>query len=85
KTTAISALCDEPAVQTDSSASDMTVVRLGYTTVAMDYGVIHFDEETKVQLYGTPGQESFNIMWEIMIKGSMGLVLILYNTIRNTL
>ena len=37
----------------------MTLVRKGYTTVAMDYGVIHLDEETKVHLYGTPGQERF--------------------------
>ena len=37
KTTAISALSDEPPVQTDASASDMTLVRKGYTTVAMDY------------------------------------------------
>ena len=50
KTTAISALSDEPPVQTDASASDMTLVRKGYTTVAMDYGVIHLDEETKVLL-----------------------------------
>ena len=62
KTTAISALSDEPPVQTDASASDITLVRKGYTTVAMDYGVIHLDEETKVHLYGTPGQERFNFM-----------------------
>ena len=43
KTTAISAFSDEPPVQTDASASDMTLVRKGYTTVAMDYGVIHLD------------------------------------------
>ena len=47
KTTAISALSDEPPVQTDASASDMTLVRKGYTTVAMDYGVIHLDEELR--------------------------------------
>ena len=80
KTTAISALSDEPPVQTDASASDMTLVRKGYTTVAMDYGVIHLDEETKVHLYGTPGQERFNFMWEILSQGSMGLVLLLDNT-----
>ncbi|MGN7029632.1 GTP-binding protein, partial [Neisseria sp. P0001.S003] len=34
KTTEISALSDEPPVQTDANASDMTQVRKGYTTVA---------------------------------------------------
>lgn len=85
KTTAISALSDEPPVQTDASAFDMTLVRKGYTTVAMDYGVIHLDEETKVHLYGTPGQERFNFMWEILSQGSMGLVLLLDNTRSNPL
>ena len=50
-------------------------------TVAMDYGVIRLDEDTKVHLYGTPGQERFNFMWEILSKGSMGLILLLDNTL----
>ena len=85
KTTAIAALSDEPPVQTDASASDMTAVRKGYTTVAMDYGLIQLDEHTKVHLYGTPGQERFDFMWEILSKGSMGLVLLLDNTRVNPL
>ena len=47
KTTAIAALSDEPPIQTDASASDMTAVRKGYTTVAMDYGLIQLDETPK--------------------------------------
>ena len=72
KTTAIAALSDEPPVQTDASASDMTAVRKGYTTVAMDYGLIQLDENTKIHLYGTPGQERFDFMWDILSQGSMG-------------
>ena len=85
KTTAIAALSDDPPVQTDASASDMTAVRKGYTTVAMDYGVIRLDENTKVHLYGTPGQERFDFMWGILSKGSMGLSLLLDNTRANPL
>ena len=85
KTTAISALSDDPPVKTDARASDMTLVRKGHTTVAMDYGVIRLDEDTKVHLYGTPGQERFNFMWEILSKGSMGLILLLDNTRANPL
>ena len=79
KTTAIAAISDEALVQTDASASDMTLDRKRNTTVAMDYGAISLDEDTKVHLYGTPGQERFNFMWEILSQGSMGLVLLLDN------
>lgn len=85
KTTAIAALSDDPPVQTDATASDMTQDRKGYTTVAMDYGVIRLDENTKVHLYGTPGQERFDFMWGILSKGSMGLILLLDNTRPNPL
>ena len=85
KTTAIAALSDDPPVKTDARASDMTLVRKGHTTVAMDYGVIRLDGDTKVHLYGTPGQERFNFMWEILSKGSMGLILLLDNTRANPL
>lgn len=85
KTTAIAAISDEAPVQTDASASDMTLDRKRNTTVAMDYGVISLDEDTKVHLYGTPGQERFNFMWEILSQGSMGLVLLLDNARTNPL
>lgn len=80
KTTAISAISDEPPITTDAMASDMTLARKDHTTVAMDYGVIYLDEETKVHLYGTPGQERFDFMWEILSTGALGLVLMLDNT-----
>ena len=63
----------------------MTAVRKGYTTVAMDYGLIQLDENTKVHLYGTPGQERFDFMWDILSQGSMGLILLLDNTRANPL
>lgn len=85
KTTAIAALSDDPPIQTDANASDMTAVRKGHTTVAMDYGVIRLDAHTKVHLYGTPGQERFDFMWGILSKGSMGLILLLDNTRANPL
>lgn len=80
KTTAIAAISDTPPITTDAAASDMTLNRKGHTTVALDYGSIKLDEETKVHLYGTPGQERFDFMWEILTNGGMGLVLLLDNT-----
>ncbi len=85
KTTAISAISDDPPIKTDAAASDMTLARKGHTTVAMDYGVIRLDEETKVHLYGTPGQERFDFMWEILSTGALGLILMLDNTRPNPL
>ena len=67
------------------SAAILNSLPSGHTTVAMDYGVIRLDGDTKVHLYGTPGQERFNFMWEILSKGSMGLILLLDNTRANPL
>jgi hypothetical protein len=80
KTTAIGAISDIPTVITDASASDMTLNRKGYTTVALDYGLLYLDDRTKVHLYGTPGQERFDFMWEILTNGGIGLILLLDNS-----
>ncbi len=80
KTTAISSISDIPIVSTDEAASDMTTSRKPNTTVAMDYGIMKLDNQSRVHLYGTPGQERFNFMWDILTEGGLGLVLLLDNT-----
>jgi len=80
KTTAIASISDIEPIRTDEHASDMTTRRKPATTVAMDYGMIRFGPKEKVHLYGTPGQERFDFMWEILTKGGIGLVLLLDNT-----
>jgi uncharacterized protein len=80
KTTAIASISDIEPIRTDESASDMTQKRKSNTTVAMDYGMIRIGPTEKVHLYGTPGQERFDFMWEILTKGGIGLVLLLDNT-----
>jgi small GTP-binding protein len=80
KTTAISALSDIAIISTDAQASDMTLNRKPQTTVAMDYGIMKLDSNTKVHLYGTPGQERFDFMWDILTVGGLGLVVMLDNT-----
>ena len=80
KTTAIGAISDIPMVSTDEQATDMTKERKASTTVAMDYGVMHLDGGERIHLYGTPGQERFDFMWEILTTGGIGLVLLLDNT-----
>ena len=80
KTTAINAISDIPPIKTDATASDMTKSRKPSTTVAMDYGVMNLDGGEKIHLYGTPGQERFDFMWEILTLGGIGLILLLDNT-----
>ncbi|MEZ5536465.1 MAG: ATP/GTP-binding protein [Thiolinea sp.] len=80
KTTAIDAISDIKIIKTDEYASDMTKSRKPQTTVAMDYGLIRLGENERVHLYGTPGQERFDFMWDILTKGGIGLILLLDNT-----
>ena len=80
KTTAIASISDIEPIRTDENASDMTQKRKSNTTVAMDYGMIRLGPKEKVHLYGTPGQERFDFMWDILTKGGIGLVLLLDNT-----
>lgn len=80
KTTAINSISDLPPIKTDAVASDMAKSRKASTTVAMDYGVMNLTGGEKLHLYGTPGQERFDFMWDILITGGIGLVLLLDNT-----
>lgn len=42
------------------------------TTVAMDFGCITIDEALKLYLFGTPGQERFGFMWDDLVEGAIG-------------
>ncbi len=77
KTTAISSVSDIMVVGTEAKASDEVAQRKTNTTVAMDYGILNLDGGAKVHLYGTPGQDRFNFMWEILSEGAMGFVILI--------
>lgn len=80
KTTAIDSISDITPIRTDAVASDMTKSRKASTTVAMDYGIMKLDDGEKIHLYGTPGQERFDFMWDILTSGGVGLILLLDNS-----
>lgn len=80
KTTAITAISDAPPMQTEATASDETSLLKENTTVAMDYGTLRLDDGGIVHLYGTPGQDRFDFMWDILSQSGIGLVLLLDNT-----
>lgn len=79
KTTAIRTISDHLPMMTDVAATDETRDRKPSTTVAMDYGVIRLGRDEVVHLYGTPGQDRFDFMWEILQEGALGLLVLVDN------
>lgn len=77
KTTAIASLSDIEVVSTEAQASDQVRQLKATTTVAMDYGLMRLDNGDQVRLYGTPGQQRFDFMWEILSENALGLILLL--------
>lgn len=46
------------------------------TTVAMDFGRITLDQELILYLFGTPGQHRFWFMWDDLVRGAIGAVVL---------
>ncbi|WP_431967407.1 GTP-binding protein [Actinacidiphila sp. bgisy160] len=46
------------------------------TTVAMDFGRITLDRELVLYLFGTPGQQRFWFMWDDLVRGAIGAVVL---------
>jgi uncharacterized protein len=46
------------------------------TTVAMDFGRVSLDKELILYLFGTPGQHRFWFMWDDLIQGAIGAVVL---------
>ncbi|GGN47961.1 ATP/GTP-binding protein [Streptomyces kronopolitis] len=44
------------------------------TTVAMDFGRITLDQELVLYLFGTPGQQRFWFMWDDLVRGAIGAI-----------
>ncbi|WP_153163169.1 ATP/GTP-binding protein [Zoogloea sp. 1C4] len=80
KTTAVTAASDIPPVRTDAAASDEVRELKPNTTVAMDYGAMKLADGSTIHLYGTPGQQRFDFMWEILTEGGIALILLIDNS-----
>ncbi|MGL5858604.1 MAG: GTP-binding protein [Angustibacter sp.] len=46
------------------------------TTVAMDFGRITLDPELVLYLFGTPGQTRFWFMWDEIVRGAIGAIVL---------
>jgi hypothetical protein len=76
KTTLIRTISEITVLSTERGITDTTRSRKGETTVAMDFGRITIDRDLVLYLFGTPGQERFDFMWEILGEGMLGYVLL---------
>ncbi|NNE73254.1 MAG: ATP-binding protein [Acidimicrobiales bacterium] len=50
------------------------------TTVAMDFGRIGLGDDLVLYLFGTPGQERFRFMWDDLVRGAIGAVVLVDTT-----
>ncbi|MDQ1487330.1 MAG: uncharacterized protein QOJ62_3023 [Actinomycetota bacterium] len=77
KTTLIRTISEITVLSTEKDITDETKSRKAETTVAMDFGRITIDHDLVLYLFGTPGQDRFDFMWEILGEGMLGYVLLL--------
>jgi signal recognition particle receptor subunit beta len=68
---------EEPLTESSSLVdSTVGVERKSTTTVAMDFGRITLREDLVLYLFGTPGQERFWFMWDELVLGALGAVVL---------
>ncbi|QJT00750.1 ATP-binding protein [Streptomyces asoensis] len=46
------------------------------TTVALDFGRITLDPAISLYLFGTPGQDRFSFLWDDLVEGALGTVVL---------
>jgi uncharacterized protein len=74
----IQPLTTEAAMTTASLAMDHIgdATRKSSTTVAMDFGRVQLSADLMLYLFGTPGQERFHFMWDELMRGAIGAVVL---------
>ena len=77
KSTLIRTISEITVLSTEKDITDETRSRKSETTVAMDFGRITIDRDLVLYLFGTPGQDRFDFMWEILGEGMLGYILLL--------
>ncbi len=79
KTSMIEASSDVPLVGTEAPTSGDEGLVKESTTVGMEYGSLRHESDlltVALNLYGVPGQERFNFMWDVVGLGMDGLFLL---------
>jgi len=76
KTTFIRTISEITVLSTEKAVTDTEVHGRGRTTVAMDFGRITVGSDIALYLFGTPGQDRFEFMWDILAEGMLGYILL---------
>jgi uncharacterized protein len=84
KTTSVEAISEIPPIRTESwmTAATAQIDHLDpgtdktTTTVAMDFGRITIDDALVLYLFGTPGQPRFWPMWDDLVRGAVGALVL---------
>jgi uncharacterized protein len=84
KTTLVGAVSEIAPLQTEAlmteasvGTDDLTATpEKTTTTVAMDYGRITLDDDLVLYLFGTPGQKRFWFMWDDVVRGAIGAIVL---------
>ncbi len=83
KTTAIRAISDGEVLSTDvpiTGGAELSMPGKTMTTVGLDYGECRLGDQWVLKLFGTPGQERFRFMWDILGAGAFGLIVLADNS-----
>lgn len=63
--------------ETSAAVDDLTATPNKIsTTVAMDFGRVSLDSDLVLYLFGTPGQHRFWFMWDDLMRGALGAVVL---------
>jgi small GTP-binding protein len=77
KTTFINAISEIQTVSTEAAISDGSDLGDKHTTtVGIDFGQVSLRDGLELYLFGTPGQERFSFMWDIVSEGMLGVILL---------
>lgn len=84
KTTFVGALSEIAPLQTEAAMTERArgiddrgdVATKTTTTVALDFGRITVDDYLVLYLFGTPGQDRFGFMWDDIVQGALGAVVL---------
>jgi signal recognition particle receptor subunit beta len=83
KTTFVGSISEIPPLSTEaamttvsSGVDDVGGRRKTTTTVALDFGRITLARDLVLYLFGTPGQDRFFFMWDELVRGAIGAVVL---------
>ena len=84
KTTMVSSVSEITPLRTEETITELSagvddlsgVESKTTTTVALDFGRITLDDNLVLYLFGTPGQDRFWFMWDELVRGALGAVVL---------